>query len=144
MAKKRDRLDRLEFLCIYYITLPPSLVDFVPCTSWCKGPLYEVATLSYCATCSAAPHSNLPNRIESLLNNGLSSHDVYAVLATRKKTMQNSSTANSSLQVEIRLTRFDGGKKGPVVMFPGVGVSSGIFSLDTIETNLVEFLVEHR
>lgn len=42
------------------------------------------------------------------------------------------------------MTRFEGGKKGPVVMFHGVGVSSGIFSLDTIETNLVEFLVEHR
>ena len=55
-----------------------------------------------------------------------------------------SSTANSSLQVEIRLTRFDGGNKGPVVMFHGLGVSSGIFSLDTIETNLVEFLVQHR
>lgn len=31
-----------------------------------------------------------------------------------------------------------------MVMFHGVGVSSGIFSLDTIETNLVEFLVKHR
>ena len=47
-------------------------------------------------------------------------------------------------QIELRLTRFEGGRKGPVVMFHGVGVSSGIFSLDTIETNLVEFLVEHR
>ncbi|XP_078381781.1 uncharacterized protein LOC144664495 isoform X2 [Oculina patagonica] len=45
---------------------------------------------------------------------------------------------------ELRLTRFEGGRKGPVVMFHGIGVSSGIFSLDTIETNLVEFLVEHR
>ena len=47
-------------------------------------------------------------------------------------------------QFELRLTRFEGGKKGPVVMFHGAGVSSGIYSLDTIETNLVEFLVEHR
>jgi len=30
------------------------------------------------------------------------------------------------------------------VMFHGVGVSSGIFSLDTIDTNLVEYLVENR
>ena len=48
------------------------------------------------------------------------------------------------IQIELRLTRFEGGRKGPVVMFHGVGVSSGIFSLDTIDTNLVEYLVENR
>ncbi|XP_022797350.1 uncharacterized protein LOC111335634 [Stylophora pistillata] len=45
---------------------------------------------------------------------------------------------------ELRLTRFQGGKKGPVVVFHGVGMNSGIFRLDTIETNFVEFLVAHR
>ena len=29
-------------------------------------------------------------------------------------------------------------------MFHGAGVSSGMFSLDTIDTNLVEYLVQHR
>jgi len=47
-------------------------------------------------------------------------------------------------QFEIALTRYNGGSKGPVVMFHGAGVSSGIFSLDTIDTNLVEYLVQHR
>lgn len=48
------------------------------------------------------------------------------------------------LQFEIALTRYNGGSKGPVVMFHGAGVSSGIFSLDTIDTNLVEYLVQHK
>ena len=48
------------------------------------------------------------------------------------------------LQFVIALTRYNGGSKGPVVMFHGAGVSSGIFSLDTIDTNLVEYLVQHR
>ena len=48
------------------------------------------------------------------------------------------------LQFVIALTRYNGGSKGPVVMFHGAGVSSGIFSLDTIDTNLVEFLVQRR
>lgn len=45
---------------------------------------------------------------------------------------------------ELLLTRYEGGKKGPVVLFHGAGVSSEIFSLDTIDTNLVEYLLEHR
>ena len=47
-------------------------------------------------------------------------------------------------QFEIALTRYNGGSKGPVVLFHGVGVSSGMFSLDTIDINLVEYLVQHR
>jgi cholesterol oxidase len=43
--------------------------------------------------------------------------------------------------VRLRLTRYEGGEKGPVVLSHGLGVSSLIFSIDTIETNLVEFLV---
>ena len=42
--------------------------------------------------------------------------------------------------VGIRLTRYRGGKKGPVLLAHGLGVSSLIFSIDTIETNLVEYL----
>ena len=48
------------------------------------------------------------------------------------------------LQFEIALTRYNGGAKGPVVLFHGGGVSSGMFSLDTIDVNLVEYLVQHR
>ena len=42
--------------------------------------------------------------------------------------------------VMIQLTRFRGGEKGPVMLSHGLGVSSTIFRIDTIETNLVEFL----
>jgi len=42
--------------------------------------------------------------------------------------------------VKLRLTRFQGGKKGPVILAHGLGVSSLIFSTDLVETNLVEYL----
>jgi cholesterol oxidase len=45
--------------------------------------------------------------------------------------------------VPLRLTRYRGGAKGPVMLTHGLGVSSRIFSLDTIETNLVEYLCSH-
>ncbi|MDH4983928.1 alpha/beta fold hydrolase [Hyphomicrobium sp. D-2] len=41
----------------------------------------------------------------------------------------------------LKLTRYRGGAKGPVVLMHGLGVSSLIFSIDTIETNLLEYLV---
>ncbi|CAG4908946.1 alpha/beta fold hydrolase [Paraburkholderia saeva] len=40
----------------------------------------------------------------------------------------------------LRLTRFHGGNKGPVLLIHGSGVSSRIYSTDLIDTNLVEFL----
>jgi len=46
--------------------------------------------------------------------------------------------------VEIRLTRYRGGTKGPVILSPGLGVSSLIFAIDTIPTNLLEFLIEQQ
>jgi cholesterol oxidase len=45
--------------------------------------------------------------------------------------------------VDLRLTRYRGGPKGPVMLVHGLGVSARIFSTDTIETNLVEFLFAH-
>ena len=42
--------------------------------------------------------------------------------------------------VPLRLTRYEGGARGPVLLAHGLGVSSRIFSTDTIDTNLVEFL----
>jgi cholesterol oxidase len=44
---------------------------------------------------------------------------------------------------QLRLTRYQGGTKGPVMLVHGLGVSSLIFSLDTIETNLLEYLYAH-
>jgi cholesterol oxidase len=49
-------------------------------------------------------------------------------------------TVKAADGVELRLTRFRGGGKGPVILAHGLGVSSLIFSIDTIDTNLVEFL----
>jgi cholesterol oxidase len=43
----------------------------------------------------------------------------------------------------LRLTRYRGGTKGPVVLAPGFGMSTAAFVLDTIDTNLTEILVEH-
>ncbi|WP_289355438.1 GMC oxidoreductase [Paenibacillus sp. S-12] len=45
--------------------------------------------------------------------------------------------------IELRLTRYQGGNKGPIMLSHGFGVSSIIFSLDTIETNLLEYLYAH-
>ena len=41
----------------------------------------------------------------------------------------------------LKLTRYRGGSKGPLVLSHGLGVSSLIFTIDTIETNLLEFMV---
>jgi cholesterol oxidase len=45
--------------------------------------------------------------------------------------------------VSLRLTRYQGGSKGPVILSHGLGVSSLIFSTDTIDTNLTEYLFAH-
>ena len=41
------------------------------------------------------------------------------------------------------LVRYDGGSHGPVLLTAGAGVSSLIYTIDTIETNLLEFLFAH-
>jgi cholesterol oxidase len=46
-------------------------------------------------------------------------------------------------RVEIRLTRYAGGSKGPVILAPGFGTSTLAFLIDTINTNLTEFLYAH-
>ncbi|MBZ5560913.1 MAG: GMC family oxidoreductase N-terminal domain-containing protein [Acidobacteriia bacterium] len=45
--------------------------------------------------------------------------------------------------VQLRLTRYQGGAKGPIILSHGLGVSSSIFSIDTVETNLLEYLFVH-
>lgn len=42
--------------------------------------------------------------------------------------------------LQLRLTRYRGGAKGPVVLGHAYGVSSTMFSVDTIDTNFVEYL----
>lgn len=43
----------------------------------------------------------------------------------------------------LRLTRFRGGQKGPVLLASGFGMSTSAFLADTIETNLTEYLYRH-
>ena len=50
---------------------------------------------------------------------------------------------NTEDGVALRLTRYQGGTKGPVMLVHGLGVSSRIFSTDTIDTNLLEYLYAH-
>ncbi len=40
----------------------------------------------------------------------------------------------------LRLTRYQGGRKGPVILSPGFGTSTLAFTVDTVDTNLPEFL----
>ena len=42
-----------------------------------------------------------------------------------------------------RLTRFQGGTKGPVILSPGFGTSSIAYTIDTTDTNYPEYLYEH-
>ena len=42
-----------------------------------------------------------------------------------------------------RLTRFQGGTKGPVILTPGFGTSSIAYTIDTTDTNYPEYLYEH-
>ena len=45
--------------------------------------------------------------------------------------------------VNLRLSRYQGGSKGPVMLVHGLGVASSIFSTDMIDTNLLEYLYAH-
>ena len=43
----------------------------------------------------------------------------------------------------LQLTRYKGGGKGPLLFTHGLGVSSLIFRIDTIDTNLLEYMYAH-
>jgi cholesterol oxidase len=45
--------------------------------------------------------------------------------------------------VQIRLTRYQGGGKGPVILSHCIGVSSLMYAIDTIDENLLEYLYRH-
>ncbi|MGH7617710.1 MAG: alpha/beta hydrolase [Gemmatimonadaceae bacterium] len=44
--------------------------------------------------------------------------------------------------VQLKLTRFQGGTKGPVILSPGFGTSALAYTIDTTETNYPEYLFE--
>jgi cholesterol oxidase len=45
--------------------------------------------------------------------------------------------------VELRLVRYNGGRKGPLVCAPGFSNTSQVFAWDGVETNWVEFFTRH-
>ncbi|MDH3326623.1 MAG: alpha/beta hydrolase [Gammaproteobacteria bacterium] len=47
---------------------------------------------------------------------------------------------NTSDDVQLRLKRYKGGTKGPVILSHCTGVSSLMFAIDTIDVNLLEYL----
>lgn len=44
--------------------------------------------------------------------------------------------------VQLKLTRFQGGTKGPVILTPGFGTSALAYTIDTTDTNYPEYLYE--
>ena len=51
---------------------------------------------------------------------------------------------DSSDGVQLRLMRYQGGNKGPVLLSHCIGVSQRMYSTDTIATNLLEYLYENN
>lgn len=51
-------------------------------------------------------------------------------------------TATTSDNVDLRLTRYKGGAKGPVILAPGFGTSTLAVNTDTVDTNFTEYLYE--
>jgi poly(3-hydroxyalkanoate) synthetase len=45
--------------------------------------------------------------------------------------------------IELRLTRRNGGAKGPVLVVHGAGVHSGMFTLPTVEESFAPYLADH-
>ena len=48
---------------------------------------------------------------------------------------------NTTDGVQLRLIRYRGGSKGPVMVAPGFGTSTFAYSVDTVDTNFPEYLV---
>jgi cholesterol oxidase len=74
-------------------------------------------------------------------------YDIYGGVAGERKKRPlrvNAPTVHSLPGAGARrLIRYQGGSHGPVLLAAGAGISSQIFSIDTIETNLLEFLFAH-
>jgi cholesterol oxidase len=49
-------------------------------------------------------------------------------------------TFRTADEVSLRLVRYGGGERGPVLLVHGLGMAGSVFSLDTIDVSLVEYL----
>lgn len=65
---------------------------------------------------------------------------VHRELRTGAPTIHYFTTAD---KVQLKLTRFHGGTKGPVIVTPGFGTSVLAYTIDTTDTNFPEYLFEH-
>jgi len=73
-------------------------------------------------------------------------YEVYgsAIAGRKKRPLRVNAPAVYALPgARARLIRYHGGSHGPLLLSPGPNVSSLIFTLDTIETNLLEYLFAH-
>lgn len=61
-------------------------------------------------------------------------------LNTPKPTFHPFTTSDG---LDLKLTRFQGGTKGPILLSHGFSVSGKIFQIDTIEKNMVEYLCDN-
>src|SRR5258707_3476892 len=52
-------------------------------------------------------------------------------------------TTTTADGIEIKLTRWRGGKKGPVLVVHGAGVWSGMFALPTQDENFAQYLMKN-
>ncbi|HLY15948.1 MAG TPA: GMC family oxidoreductase [Bryobacteraceae bacterium] len=73
-------------------------------------------------------------------------YDVYGGVAEGRKKRPlrvNAPTVYKLSGPQPLLVRYEGGSRGPLLLSGGPRISSQIFLIDTIETNLVEFLFAH-
>ncbi|MGO4879812.1 MAG: GMC family oxidoreductase N-terminal domain-containing protein [Bryobacteraceae bacterium] len=75
--------------------------------------------------------------------------DLYAVYGSmteqrKKRPLRVNAPSIHRLPAGGRLLRYEGGSRGPVLLVAGAGISPAVFTIDTVETNLVEFLFAHR
>jgi cholesterol oxidase len=105
----------------------------------------QLTTLRVSNAANVSAHLQATARFGHALAGDL--YDIYGGVAGERKKRPlrvNAPTVHSLPGAGARrLIRYQGGSHGPVLLAAGAGISSQIFSIDTIETNLLEFLFAH-
>ena len=90
--------------------------------------------------------AGLAARSDAMMRAGRSlAGELYAIYGNvagrrKKRPLRVNAPSVFALNSGSHLIRYEGGSRGPVLLAAGEGLSDTIFTLDTIETNLVEFL----